>query len=77
MGGGDNDNAFDACDEAFPLIQQAHTSLQDAQALASVERTGFSPWDKHSGSLIPLKSMPWSRQYMQVGSIAAAGASGV
>lgn len=40
MGEGGGEDASDACDQAFPLIQQAHTSLQDVQVLASVERTG-------------------------------------
>jgi len=36
-GGGD---VFDAGDQAFPLTRQAHISLRNARALASVERSG-------------------------------------
>lgn len=39
-GGGRGEDVFDVCDQDFPLIQQAHRSLQDEQALASVERIG-------------------------------------
>lgn len=36
--GEEKEDTSDQCEKAFPLIQQAHTSLQDAQAPA--ERTG-------------------------------------